>query len=102
MVEQTDNTTVFTIEQLREIIAPFAQSRGFTSAYLFGSYARGEADGMSDIDILVDKGKARALAVCGLSNHVYQMTGKTADVFDISELNEGELKDSVLRDAVAL
>jgi len=102
MLEQTDNTTVYTIDQLRDIIAPFVKSRGFIRAYLFGSYARGEADGTSDIDILVDKGKARAMAVCGLANHVYRATGKLADVFDVSELDQSPFRDSVMRDAVAL
>lgn len=102
MLEQTDNTTVYTIDQLRSIVAPFVESRGFANAYLFGSYARGEASGTSDIDILVDKGKARALAVCGLANHVYRATGKLTDVFDISELDQGPFRESVLRDAVAL
>lgn len=102
MLEQTDNTTVYTIDQLRNIIAPFVKDRGFIGAYIFGSYARGEANGTSDIDILVDKGRARALAVCGLANHVYQATGKMTDVFDISELDQGPFRDSVLKDAVAI
>ncbi len=61
-----------------------------------------EADGTSDIDILVDKGNARALAVCGLANYVYRSTGKMTDVFDVSELDQSSFRDSVLRDAVAL
>lgn len=102
MLEQTDNTTIYSIDQLRDIIAPYVQSRNLARAYLFGSYARNEADGTSDIDILVDRGKARALVVCGLANHVYRITGKMTDVFDISELDEGLFRDSVLRDAVPL
>lgn len=102
MLVQTDNTTVYSIDQLRGIIVPYVQSRNLAGVYLFGSYARNEADGASEIDILVDRGKARALAVCGLANHVYRATGKMTDVFDISELDEGPFRDSVLRDAVAL
>ena len=102
MLEQTDNTTVYSIDQLRSIITPYVQSRNFASAHLFGSYARNEASGTSDIDILVDKGDARALAVCGLASHVYRATGKMTDVFDICELDEGPFRDSILRDAVAL
>lgn len=102
MLEQTDNTTVYTIDQLRSIIAPSVKDRGFINAYLFGSYARGEASGTSDIDMLVDKGQARALAVCGLANHVYHVTGKMTDAFDIRELDQGPFRDSVLRDAVEI
>lgn len=102
MLEQTDNTTVYTIDQLRDIIVPYVQRRKIAGVYLFGSYAKGEANGASDIDILVDKGKARALAVCGLANHVYCETGKLANVFDIRELDQGPFRDSALRDMVAL
>ncbi|MDO4807261.1 MAG: nucleotidyltransferase domain-containing protein [Coriobacteriales bacterium] len=102
MVDQTDNTTVYTISQLRSIIEPYARERGFFWARLFGSYARGEATGRSDIDVLVDKGPARYLAVCGLADHIYQATGKMVDVIDVSELKPGPFRDAVLREAVQL
>ena len=102
MLKQTDNVTVYTVDQLRAIIAPFVASRGLAGAYIFGSYARGDADGTSDIDVLVDRGQARALAVCGLANHIYRETGKLADVFDVSELDQGPFRDVVMRDAVAV
>ena len=53
MVDQTDNTTVCTIDQLRSIIEPYVRERGFFWARLFGSYARGEATADSDVDLLV-------------------------------------------------
>lgn len=102
MVEQLDNTRVYTTDELRGIICPFVRRRGMRWVALFGSYARGEADGMSDIDVLVDKGDARALAVFGLANHIYEVTGKRADVFDVSELKEGPFKDEVMSQLVML
>ena len=71
-------------------------------AKLFGSYARGEATENSDIDVVVDKGPCRHLTVCGLAEDIYRATGKTPDVYDISELKEGAFRDTVLREAVAL
>ena len=47
---------VYTIDQIRKIVAPIAASYGVGSLSLFGSYARGEATDGSDIDILVDSG----------------------------------------------
>lgn len=37
-----------------ETINDYFRSRPVLNAYLFGSYVRGEADDLSDIDILVD------------------------------------------------
>lgn len=37
-----------------EAISNYFRARPVLKAYLFGSYVRGEADGRSDIDILVD------------------------------------------------
>ena len=44
---QLDKTSI-------EIIKDYFKTRPVLTAYLFGSYARGEADKQSDIDILVD------------------------------------------------
>ena len=45
---------VYTIDDLRRIIAPIAEQYGLRAVYVFGSYARGEANADSDIDLLVD------------------------------------------------
>ena len=44
----------YTIEEIRRRITPVAQKYGLAAVYLFGSYARGEADAESDVDLLVD------------------------------------------------
>lgn len=102
MVEQIDNSRVFTLDEIRDVVVPFVRTRGMRWAGVFGSYARGEADGSSDIDILVDKGDARALSVFGLADHVYETTGKRTDVFDISELLDGPFRDEVLSQLVVI
>lgn len=45
---------VYTIDDLQRIIAPIAEQYGLRAVYVFGSYARGEANADSDIDLLVD------------------------------------------------
>ena len=44
----------YTIDEIKKRITPVAQKYGLSAVYLFGSYARGEANENSDIDLLVD------------------------------------------------
>lgn len=45
---------VYTIEEIKSKIQPIAEKYNLKTVYLFGSYARGEADEMSDVDVAVD------------------------------------------------
>ena len=45
---------VYTIDQIKEKIAPVAKQYDLSKIYLFGSYARGEADEKSDVDIALE------------------------------------------------
>ena len=45
---------IYSVGDLRAIIAPIAARHGVERIYLFGSYARGETREDSDIDLLVD------------------------------------------------
>ena len=56
---------VYTIDQIREIAAPIAASYGIQSMHLFGSYARGEATEISDVDLLIDRGNVCSGFVLG-------------------------------------
>jgi predicted nucleotidyltransferase len=46
---------IYTIEEIKEKIRPIAEKYNLPAVYLFGSYARGEADEKSDIDICIDR-----------------------------------------------
>ena len=50
-----------TIEDIRQQIAPICRKYGVRAVYLFGSYARGEANDKSDVDFYVELGKIRDL-----------------------------------------
>ena len=55
-----DKTYIPTITQIRESFAPIVAKAGARKAVVFGSYARGNADRYSDLDIIIihdtDKG----------------------------------------------
>lgn len=44
---------IYTIDDIRNKIQPIMEHYQIPAAYLFGSYARGEADDSSDIDLMV-------------------------------------------------
>jgi predicted nucleotidyltransferase len=50
---------IYTIEDLRRIIAPLAEKYEIPAVYLFGSYARGDADDDSDVDVLIQREGSR-------------------------------------------
>ena len=45
---------VYTLEEIGRLVRPVAEKYHLKSVYIFGSYARGEAQDDSDIDLLVD------------------------------------------------
>ena len=48
------------ISEIRAIVSPLAEQYGADRVFLFGSYARGDANPDSDVDLRIDKGM-----ICG-------------------------------------
>lgn len=53
MLKAADKTRIPTIAQIRESLAPLIARVGARKAVVFGSYARGNADSYSDLDIII-------------------------------------------------
>ncbi len=45
---------MLTTEQIKTVVSDYFKDKPVKKVYLFGSYARGEADEKSDVDLLVD------------------------------------------------
>ena len=56
---------VYSIEEIKDIVAPIAQMHGVNKVYLFGSYARGVATASSDVDLCIDAPTLRGLFALG-------------------------------------
>lgn len=52
---------VYTIDEIKKKAIPIAQTHGVKKLSLFGSYARGNATSMSDIDFYIDDGDITTL-----------------------------------------
>ena len=80
---------VYTVDEIRAIAAPLARRYGVKSLYLFGSYARGEADGSSDIDLRVDRGDMTdLLELGGLYTDLQEQLDKPLDLLTNQMLSQ--------------
>ncbi len=83
------NDNVFTLKDIVSMVKPIAQKYGVKEIYLFGSYARGEADGDSDLDFLVFGGENFKLTmIFALAEELREVLKKDVDVFEINEINK--------------
>lgn len=78
----------YSIPQLQAIVRPLAQKYGAERVYLFGSYARGEGSSHSDIDLRIDKGAIRGLALAGLLVELEDALGLSVDLVPTGSLDQ--------------
>ncbi len=82
------NSEVFTVENIVSLVKPIAEKYQVQNIYLFGSYARGEADADSDVDFLVYGGGGFKLTmIFALAEELREVLNKNVDVFEIHEIN---------------
>jgi predicted nucleotidyltransferase len=77
------------LENITALVKPLAEKYHVREIYLFGSYARGEADGDSDMDFLVFGGEGFKLtSILALGEDLRAVLKKKVDVFEIREINQ--------------
>lgn len=90
-----------TIDEIKELVAPVAARYDIEAIYLFGSYARGEAEANSDIDLRVEASRIKSLMTFGgLYSDLEEALAKKPDLLTTKNLDGGLLeeleKDEVL------
>ena len=96
------NTTVYDVREIKERLRPVFDAEPIYKAILFGSYAKGEATEMSDVDIVVDsRGELYGLDFYGVLESVVQALDKDVDLIEISEIRpEASMWDDLRRGVV--
>ena len=80
---------IFALEDIISLVKPIAQKYRVQEIYLFGSYARGEADESSDLDFLVFGGENfKRTMIFSLAEDLRKALKKDVDVFEIAEINK--------------
>lgn len=80
-------TNVSTKEDIISCLKPVFEKNGSKRAVLFGSFAKGEQDENSDIDILVDSG-LHGWDFFGLLEEVCESVDRRVDMIDIRDLQQ--------------
>ena len=87
---------------MMEKICNILRDSGVKRAALFGSYARGQANSRSDIDILVELEEGKTLLdLIALKNHLEQATKLKVDLITYKSLSP-LIRDIVLREQIPL
>jgi len=73
-------------------------------AILFGSYAKGVADSMSDIDLVVDsQGKLKGFKFFGLLEKLTRSLGKTVDLIEMCEIDkDSDIYRKILKEGIII
>lgn len=92
---------ILTIDEIKNRINPICKRYGIKRAYLFGSYARGEATEDSDVDIRIEKGKIRGFQIGGFYIDIKNSLNKELDL--LSTIPEHpNFKNALYRDEVII
>ncbi len=94
---------VLTIDQIKDVCTKVFKEYEVGFAYLFGSYARGEANPQSDVDLIVDVPLDYGIKFFGLIESLREDLGKKVDVLDTAQLkNNYELLKNILKEGIKI
>ena len=97
------NPSVLTIKQIKERIKPVMEKHGIKNVYLFGSYARGEANSNSDVDIYCDSGDVDTLwKHSAFQDELEEALGKKVDVVTIGSRMHDFFRQQLEEDMIKL
>ena len=92
---------MLTIEEIKKAVVPICERYGVERLSLFGSYARGEADDKSDVDLMVDGGKLVGFEWGGLYADIEEALGVEIDLLSRDDTRQRFL-DKIAKDEVLI
>jgi len=93
---------IYSIDELKEIVAPVAERYGVAKLYLFGSVTRGDCDEYSDYDFCIETGRMRGLIpFSGFFQDLSCAVGRRIDLVDIRALDP-EFLEAVMSEGIVV
>ena len=93
---------ILSIDDIKRIVSQVLSQHEVEYCYLFGSYARGEANEKSDVDLIVAT-EITGMEFFGLCERLREALHKKVDLLDLAQLNNNQqLLYEVLKDGVKI
>lgn len=99
-----NDISTLTIKQIKQIIKPILNKYGIYEIYLFGSYAKGEANKDSDVDIYCERGKVKTIKTqIELEEELESSLDKKVDILFIGGLfTDTSFKEELEKDMIKI
>lgn len=88
---------IYSIEELKRIIAPIAQKYQIPVIYLFGSYARGQANENSDVDLLIERKGSTIKSLFDLGAFYSELNESLEKAVDVLTTDSIDQADAIRR-----
>ena len=103
LIKKRFDNEVLSIKKIKQSIKPIIDKYEIKELYLFGSYARGEANRNSDIDIYCDKGIAKTFIMQQrLIDELENALGKKVDFVTTTSTLSEDFKKNLMEDRIRL
>jgi len=97
------NDKIYTIDEIKDLFADIAKKYELDEAYLFGSYARGEATTESDVDFYIRADNMKSLLdLSGLWIDVEKAMNKKVDVVTAKATMEDDFEQEMRKELVKI
>ena len=95
---------IYTIDELKIILANIFKNFAVRKAILFGSYAKNTPTAKSDIDLVIDSnGELLNIYFYGLLEDLVQKLQKNVDLFEISEIQkDSKIYDDIIKEGIVI
>jgi len=97
------NDKIYTIDEIKDLFTDIAKKYELDEAYLFGSYARGEATTESDMDFYIRADKMTSFFVLGgLYADTKNIMKKDVDIITAKATMEKTFEEELRKDLVKI
>ena len=95
---------MLSIEEIKSYIIPVVEKYPIDRVILFGSYARGDASDISDVDLVVDsRGRLRNRKIFALGGELLDVLPVKVDVYDILEItNPSAMYENIQKEGLII